>query len=48
MIRMAHWIMTVTVVLVLSGSAAADVVRIEITEQTPVLGGKAFGATLLF
>ena len=37
--------MTVTVVLVLSGSASADVVRIEITEQSPVLDGKAFGAT---
>jgi hypothetical protein len=45
MIRMAHWKMTVIVVLVLSGSASADVVRIEITEQTPVLDGKAFGAT---
>ena len=45
MFRMGRLRMALTVVMVLSGTASADVVRIEITEQTPVLDGKSFGAT---
>lgn len=45
MVRMTHLRTALAVVLVLSGTASADVVRIEITEQTPVLDGKSFGAT---
>jgi hypothetical protein len=41
---MAGLRMVSVVLILLSGTASADVVRIEITEQTPVLDGKPFGA----
>jgi len=41
---MARLTMALTAAFCISGTAVADVVRIEITEQTPVVDGRAFGA----